>query len=304
MPAYYEFLNLDASLHSPSTVHVRNTNLQAYLRKYLLERLMSIFKYTLPSNWSKNYFLYTLYPIGWLSVINTDKFGRIPQLCGLMGINVFYEPRQAIIVNPLLAGIKEPIIGKECEIIKLQPNYSSVMDIVNYYADKLAIAWEAADMNLINSKLAYVFFAKNKAVAETFKKLYDWVAEGNPAAVIDKQLADKDGKPTWNFLSQDLKNNYITSDILSDINKIMKMFDTEIGIPNANTEKKERLIVPEVKANKQEVFSKSALWFETVSECFEKVRKMFHYSPEELKVEWRFKGDETNADDLVNTSAV
>lgn len=40
------------------------------------------------------------------------------------------------------------------------------------------------------------------------------------------------------------------------------MFDTDIGIPNANTDKRERLITDEVNSNNAETLSKCALWLD------------------------------------------
>ena len=146
-------------------------------------------------------------------------------------------------------------------------------------------------MNLVNSKLAYVFAAENKAMAETFKKLYDQIAAGNVAAVIDKQLFRDDGKANWQMFNQNVGQNYIADQVLSDMRKIEAMFCTDVGIPNANTDKKERLITDEVNANKVETRSECDLRLEELKESCKKVRKMFGIK---LDVDWRYKGGETN----------
>ena len=64
-------------------------------------------------------------------------------------------------------------------------------------------------------------------------------------------------------------------------------FDTEIGIPNANTDKRERLLTDEVNANNFETRAKCELWFDEISRGFDETRKMFNISPDELKIEWR-----------------
>ena len=53
--------NVAAAEISPGTVHTQNTGLVWYYRRYLLQKAMSVFKWTLPENWSKAYFLYVLY---------------------------------------------------------------------------------------------------------------------------------------------------------------------------------------------------------------------------------------------------
>ena len=278
--------NLYNSMITPSTVHVTNTGLANFFQRYFFQRVMSVFKWTLPATWSKNYMLEVLYWWGWIAVINTDKYGVIPQGCGLKGYDIFYQPTNAVIANPLLRGIMEPRIGRECEIIRMSPDWRGVYDIVTYYGDQMALTAQALGMNLVNSKLAYLFVAQNKASAESLKKLYDQVQEGNPAAVIDKNLMREDGKPNWNFIAQNLAQNHIAPNLLNEMQTINRMFDTEIGIPSANTEKRERLITDEVNANNVETLSKAALWLEYMQESVARVNKMFDLN---ITVDWRFK---------------
>ena len=139
MPYNYEMINLFNSSYSPSTIHTKNTQLFMFFKKYLLEKVMSEFEFKLHKTWDKNYFLYSLFLKGYLTVVNTNKFGVICQHCGLRGYNIYYNPTHAIITNPLLTGILEPKIGVQCSIIKLQPDYSGISDIVNNYADNMAM---------------------------------------------------------------------------------------------------------------------------------------------------------------------
>lgn len=285
-PYEYDYINAQTQAVRPSTMHIRDNGTQRFFRKYLLEKAFSVFEWKLPETWSKNYFLYVLYCWGYIAVINTDKFGVIPQGCGLQGYNVMYDPTNAVISNPLLTGILTPTIGQQCEIIKLQPNYSGISDIVDFYADMLALCAETATTNLFNSKLAYVFGAHNKSAAESFKKMYDDVASGQPAVFLDKNLFNDDGSPNWMIFNQNVSQTYIAGTVLDDMRKWECRFDTEIGIPNSNTEKRERLITDEVLSNNVETKCKAALWLETLQECVKKVNAMFGTS---MSVDWRFK---------------
>ena len=155
----------------------------------------------------------------------------------------------------------------------------------------MALASSAVNVNLLNSKLAYLFTAKNKSVAESFKKMYDQIASGEPASIIDRNLLDPDGNKTWDFFSQNLHENYIASDILADMRKIEQQFDTDIGIPNANTDKRERLITDEVNANNVETATRCELWLEELKKGCEKVKTMFDV---DISVDWRVKPNESN----------
>lgn len=285
-PYSYDFINQVNGTVTPSTIHVQDSLLTAYFRKYLLQKILSVFEWKMPETWSKDYFLYTLFGYGYLAIVNTNKYGVIPQQCGLQGFDIFYRPTNAIITNPLLTGILTPKINQQCVIIKVQPDYGSIMDMVNYYAAMMALSAETASTNLLNSKLSYVFAASNKQAAESFKKLYDNIASGEPAIVLDKSLFNADGSKAWEAFNQNVGQNYIVGEILTDLRKWENMFNTDIGIANANTDKKERLVVAEVEANNDETTSKASLWLEQMQEACAKARDMFGI---ELSVDWRSK---------------
>ena len=63
------------------------------------------------------------------------------------------------------------------------------------------------------------------------------------------------------------------------------MFDTDIGIPNANTDKRERLVTDEVNANNVETASKCAMWLEQLQESVKRTNDMFGT---DISVDWRF----------------
>lgn len=284
-PYYYNYINAETSQVTPSTVHVKDSGLCRYFTKYLLQKAMSVFEWDLPETWNKDYFLYVLYCWGYIAVVNTDKFGVIPQGCGLKGYDVFYAPTHAVIANPLLSGILEPRIGTQCELLKLQPDFSGILDLVGHYAEQMALASQSVSVNLLNSKLSYVFTAKTKALAESLKKMYDQIASGEPAVVIDSRLKNAaDGEETWKSFEQNVGGNYIVTNLLADLRKIEAMFDTEIGIPNANTDKRERLIQDEVNANNIETYSKCAMWLENLQDACKRVNDMFGLS---IAVRWR-----------------
>ncbi|MBO7251464.1 MAG: hypothetical protein J6V25_02435 [Oscillospiraceae bacterium] len=284
IPVGYGDINLYNAQFSPSTVHVKNTALQRYFRKYLLQKAISVFKWTLPEEWDEDYFRYVLYGIGYIAVLETRTFGVICQGGALGGYNLYYRPSYIIVTNPHLKETITANIGTDCAIIKLQPDYSSIMDIVGFYADQMALCAEALGMNLVNVKTGVVFGAENKTQAESYKKMYDQLGDGNPAVFIGKNLMDDQGKPSWYPFVQNMHEQYITSDILSDMRKIEAMYDTEIGIPNANTDKKERLVTDEINANNVETATRCELWLDSIRKGIKQANDMYGLS---LAVDWR-----------------
>lgn len=295
-PYSYEFINTVNGSYEPSTVHCRNTNLVYFYKRYLLEKAFSVFKWTLPKTWNKDYFRYVLYLAGYITIVNTDSFGVIPQMSGLRGYNVFYAPTHAIITNPLINGIVEPEIGSQCVVIKLTPDYCGIGDLISYYADMMALASEAAGMNLINSKLAYIAGARTKTMAEALKKMFDQIQAGNPAAVYDSKYnpAEGDNKPLFDFFSQNLKENFIAPDVMLTVKKLENEFATKIGLANVNSEKKERLTNEEVEANRDETYCLAEMWMESIKQGIDEAKAMFGLT--DFSVDWRFDHERHNVD--------
>ena len=292
LPYNYDYINAEVSRYNPNKVHVSNTALAAYFRRYLLQKAFSVYKWKMPKTWVQNYFLYSLYCIGYVAVIYTDKFGTIPQHCGLYGRGVMYQPTHAVISNPLLKGDLRPVIGKTCEIVKLQPDYGGIMDLVHFYGDMMAICATGAAMNTENSKLAYAFAVNGKTGADSFKKMYDKLESGDPAVFFDKSLLDAEGKPAWQTFQQNLSQNYIAGDMLLDLQKWEDQFCTAVGIPNSDTKTKERTTSFDVAGHNIETAGRADMWLDELKACCERVNDMFgSVMDTPLSVDWRYQPD-------------
>ena len=142
-PYDYTTINLATSVNTPNTVHCKNSYIVSYFARYLFNKLISVFDFkNLPETWDRDYFIYNLYKSGFVTVFNTDRFGIIPQACSLSGINVFYRPTYCIVSNPLIRNVSKIDIGKDCELIRITPDYRGLLDIVSLYADMMGLAME------------------------------------------------------------------------------------------------------------------------------------------------------------------
>ena len=293
IPVMYDYQNMYNSCTSPSTIHVRNTGLQTYFVRYLLQRAMSIFKWELPEEWNRDYFLYVLYCIGFVGIVETDKYGVICQHGYPWGRNIYYQPTNFVISNPLIKHELDPMIDIDCTVIKLMPDWGNPMDSVNFYADMMALACESMGVNFINTHLAFIFPAESQGEAETYKKMVDDVCGGDVAVAVGKKLFNEDGTVKWQPFQQNLGENFIVPELLDSLRNLRDMFDTEIGIPNTNTRKKERMTDDEVNANNTETRTLCELWLEELQKGAKKASKMFGIT---LSVDWREteKGVETS----------
>lgn len=275
VPAEYDYINRYNGQIRPSTVHLKDNATALFFEKYLIEEAMQVFTWEgLPDTWNQDFYRYCLLILGHVAVFNHPKYGTIFMNGQPAGRGLWYQPVRYVISNPLL-DLTSLEIGTECEIIRMQPNWSGITDIVSYYAQMMALATETASINMQNSKMAFVFMAKDKAQAQSFKKLYDNIASGDPAAVVDEKLFSSEGDPRWVMFNQDLKNTYIVPEIMADIHRWKNMFLTEIGIPNSNYEKSERLLTNEINANNVETRSKADLWLKEMQSCCKAVNEKY-----------------------------
>ncbi len=297
-PFYYDYINTIDSSVQPANQHVLNTQTGRFYQRYLLKKALAVFKWTLPAWWDENYFLYVLYCRGYAAIFDSGKFGVIPQECGLQGYNVFYRPKEAIIANPLLPDIKRREIDTDCVLMQLQPDYMGILDLCMHYAEKMSLASSAINQNLWSTRIATIFFAGSDAEQQSIKKAYQNMVSGDPMVVVNKNLRDADGNLKYEIFNRDVKQSYVISDLIADLRKIEAEFDTRVGIPNANTDKRERLITDEVNANNVETTILSDMWMDSIQDGIRKIKDMFGL---DLACERRYRDANIRADEPLGT---
>ncbi len=276
IPADYEGLNLYNSMRSVAGQVQNDENTQYYMRA-LYQRAIAGTTFELPDTWSraKRYFRNVLFSQGFIGVVDTPQYGVIPQICTFSGYGLFLQPTNIIVSQPLVQF--EGTIGENCELILLCGDYKGIWDIVEHYAIRLSVAITSLDCALVNERLSVLAAGKSKQAAETLKYLFERISAGEPFSVYDKAIKsdglDDDNEPIWTF-SQDVASQYISDKLLADIDTILKQFDHEIGIA-AVGEKKERMITDEVATQNEDSCARASTWFESLSDSFDNVNKLF-----------------------------
>jgi hypothetical protein len=276
IPADYEGLNVYNSMRSVAGRVQNDENTQYYMRA-LYQRAIAGTKFELPDVWSraKRYFRNVLFSEGFIGVVDTPEYGTIPQICTFSGYGLFLQPTNIIVSQPLVQF--EGTIGENCELILLCGDYKGIWDIVEHYAIRLSVAITSLDCALMNERLSLLAAGKSKQAAETLKYLFERISAGEPFNVYDKAIKsdglDDDNEPIWTF-SQDVANQYISDKLLADIDTILRQFDHEIGIA-AVGEKKERMITDEVATQNEDSCARASTWFESLSDSFDNVNKLF-----------------------------
>lgn len=274
----------------PSTAHQADNLLTEFYNKYLFQRALSVFKFGIPETWPVNFFLNTLYGVGFLIVLDTDEFGVTCQFGNIWGYDLYYQPAYASVCNPLFTELgidgkyENMRVGDRCFLLRLSTDYRGILGICRYYAELLATAGASLNTNLLNTKLAYVFGAKNKTQAESLKALFDKIASGELAVFPDKSLFDENGKLNVELFNRDIRQTYIGTELLDNMQTIMNRFDSLIGIPNTNYTKRERLITDEVNQNNFETRALCYTWRDMLQQDMKKINDRFNLN---LTVEFR-----------------
>ena len=283
-PLNFESLNTIAGHYAPSMVKAYNNATFAYWERSLFQRAVSRLRTELPAEWEgsrRDFLLFCLLQLGYVFVSYNDELGYWFQPGTLYGIDFYYQPTEFILANPRSSelGLKNRYkLHEEGEILKFMPDYRGIFDIIAYYAEKLSALDNAINMSIINSKFAFMIGAKNKAAAETMKKMLDKINKGEPAVFFDSVLqSDKtDGSEPWQFLEiQKLKDNYITDKQLIDFQTILNSFDAEIGINTVPYQKAERFVSAEASSRMVDSQARLTVAIECIQSSIKEVKKLY-----------------------------
>lgn len=254
--------------------------LQNYYRKYFLYRAMSVYEWDVPDIWNKDYFLGNLYNLGFIDVLYTWQYGWIPQRCALTGYNVFDSPSGVLITNQFLGTIERKFGDGTHELFKFNPDYSGIADLIDDYSSQVAEMRLSLYANLVNTKISYILAVPNQATGALVGSIIDAVLSGKPASIAKVKDVQE-----LQWFTQNVKQSYIVDDLLVDIRKVINLFDSEIGIPNANVEKKERMNTDEVNSNNGDTKCKGAFWLERFQKSCDIVNNLA--GEKIMSVDWR-----------------
>lgn len=250
---------------------IANTS-AAYYRQWMIKKIFGRFEFSgIPDNWDMDYMLECLFIDGLFCITDTSM-GILPLQCGVTGINVFNHPTEAIIANPVLGNLRR-IIDEDCVIVKLQFDYKGVGWMLDRYSALLAMCDSSISVNLLNSKVTFIGLASSKAQSESMKKMYDMISMGEPAVFVNGDQINQE-----KFFFNNVKQNFVADDIQLLKRKIINEFLSEIGINNANLDKRERLNSEEVNANNEEMYCNVEHWLENIKEGFNGANRLYGLS--------------------------
>ena len=266
----------------PSEVKGRCNTATEFHKRYLYTKVYSTLNFTIPESWDMDFFRFWLFRYGSIAVIYTNEFGWVAQPYSIDELNLYYNPRKITVYNEFIKKPKTGIIGINAGIIHIMDDYYGLDDIVTKYAEMLAQIDRSINVNLMNCNVTAFFEADSKKQADEVKEAYANATTGKPLVVVNKEVMN--GKQITTLLPN-VGNNYIVDKLLTARRCIINAFLTEIGIRNANYEKKERLNSAEVEENNDETKAIITVIYENVKKCMETINT---FSGLHLDVELRY----------------
>lgn len=287
IPAQWETINLLEGTIIPNDI-VQNTNSTFwYWVHSLSQRACSPFKLKIPKSWYKSKgLLYELLIMrSYAMVFKSPKYGYVFAPCTIGGRNIMYAPLKAFPQLPTdnTEDLKEMLIGEECELIRFSPDYKGFGDVIVKYAILLSAIDCGIEIAIDNSKLAWIIGVTSEAMAETVKKLFDKAVSGARIVTFDKELLKKNpnfkGEDNFDSLKifdrSNVKECYLTPQMLQDEQTILNLFDSEIGIPSLPYQKKERMVSDEANSKIIDSQARFELCFDTLQESIEEINALF-----------------------------
>lgn len=226
----------------------------------------------------KDAFKYGLFRAGYLVVFETKRYGITFQYGTPYGFGLQYQPTGMTVTTPFFDFGRPLEIGRECEVLKLTPDYAGIWDIVNKYSYELMCQEVAIRQSQLNARFAYVAWAETDKDSKTAKALFERLANGEPGLVVDAKrrqlMPDGEPRAPWEQFDRDLKQNFILPELLEGRRTIITDFYREMGVP-VPIDKKERTNVEETRTNNAEVFNRRDVWKTCLDETAERVNRMY-----------------------------
>lgn len=270
-------------------IKAQNTLRVEFYRSYLWRLFLGSTIVKVPNHWSIDYFRANLFLTGHIGITRLKNV-IIPFQYTTINRNRWLYPVEVESNDEVRAG--RHIVGKDCEILYLDSatfggTYAEGIDaLIQIYAEKLANCDGAIDVNLLVSRTPWLFEVENDKEAQDMRAVFTRIMSGVPAVYYKRKRhsndpLEREAPPVQRL---PVKDNYVTNDVQDAKRTIINEFLTAIGINNANTDKRERLITNEVDANNAELFAAVGLWQDNINRQIDKAKALYGEELAELSV--------------------
>lgn len=242
-----------------------------YFREQLYRELSAMFEWKgLPATVPQDYLERNLVRYGYCLFYEDENIGLDVLRCEITGYNRHDLPTQARTYTPNTIGENTQVTrnvkrlaDSQTAIEDFNPMTDGVVimnmasgnlnrgqhmgQIVNHFAQRLALAQQAFDTNLLWANIPYIFQTSTDETRLSIEKMFSEIFTGNPFIITDKSLftdnKDRSGLPT------DIQ--FIGKELMDVQNEIMMKFRETVGFNTAGVDKAERVNTLEIQSNDQ-----------------------------------------------------
>ena len=186
------------------------------------------------------------------------------------GLNCYNDPTtlRPVATNYVYTGNEPLTNGKDCYLIR--NNYLRIPEFatIRYYAFKLTNIDRAIDVNVEAQKTPTIITCTDKQKL-SLKNAINQRRDNEPVIFTDNSF-DKDMITTL-----DLKTPMVFKDLQLQKHMILNEFFTDIGINNANMDKRERMVANEVEANNEQVKASEDVLLRSREEACKQINRIF-----------------------------
>jgi hypothetical protein len=242
-----------------------------YLQR-LLQLAVARFEWSgLPESINVRYLEQTLCQFGMAAFYESAEFGLLGlQVVQHGRLNMYNEPVEWETVNPV---IHDTLDGSRPHVIVWDTvSHDRTMDTLLLYAGRLAEVERTLDVN-IKAQKTPVLIGCVESQRMTLENLY-MAYDGNmPVIFADDNLINKD---TLKVLKTDAP--YLGDKLMVYKHNVWNEALTFLGINNANTDKRERLITDEAQANEQLIMLSAQAALKSRENACKEINSMFGLS--------------------------
>ena len=261
-------------------IKAQNTLRVEFYRSALWRLFLGSVRVRVPNHWSIDYFRYNFFTKGTIGLTKL-KGVVVPFAYSVVERNRWKYPTVIRSEDEVNLGTRR--IDNNTEILYLSDaNFGgeyayNVCSMIDIYAEKLANCDGSIDTNLLVSRTPYLFGVENEEQAQDMRVLTNRIFSGVPAIFykLTRKGQDPLAPSDLPLTRLPVKENFVTLDMQDAKRGIIDEFLTLIGVNNANTDKRERLLVDEVNANNAELFAAVGLWQDNVNRQIEAVKRKF-----------------------------
>ena len=276
------------------TMSVKDLNDLTYIDYFDRLKLlsMSMFEWSgLPDSISKRFLEKTLFQQGKAVFCDASKRG-LGLLClpGTVSgqLNVYGEP-----INMMVHGVNfaENYTLDECVLIKNNYLLKPTIYTIQLYAQRLYEVERSIDTNIKGQKFPRLIKGSERQQL-TLKNIYNQYDGNAPVIYIDTSL-NKDA-----FTVLNTETPYVADKLLQYKHDLWNECLSFLGINNANTDKKERLITDEVESNNQQIQLSADIMLMCRKEAALEINEMFG-----LNVSVEIRGNQDNIIDSFSSES-